>query len=191
MNTKEAIEKRRTIRRFKQELVTDNEIRELLNAARLASCGGNMQRIRFKAIKNIDIVKKIFDETAWGGLVKPNRNPEWGENAPLSFILLTGPEKGGTLIHADAGAAIENMQLCATEMGIGCCWIGAFKKEPVSEIVSLPEGREALYLVAVGYPDESPVKEDIDTNGSPKYYLDDNDCLHVPKYTVDALTDWI
>ena len=191
MKTKEAIEKRRTIRRFKQKSVSNDEIRELLDAARLASSGGNMQQIRFHVIQKNDVVKQVFDTTLWAAFVKPNRTPEWGKNAPLSFILLTGPENAGSLICADAGAAIENMQLCATEMGVGCCWIGSFGKEKVSTILSLPEDMEALYLLAVGYPDESPIQEDIDINGSPKYYLDEDDCLHVPKYTVDALTEWI
>jgi len=190
MNIKEAIRKRRTVRRFKQKAVSNNEIIELLNAGRLASCGGNMQRIRYIVIKSQDLVKKVFDETAWAALVKPKRNPEWGRNAPLLFVLLTASIKDGNLIHADAGAAIGNMQLCATDIGLGCCWIGAFKKKTVSKILSLPEDREALYLLAVGYPDESPIQEDIDADGSPEYYLDDNDCLHVPKYTVDALSEW-
>ncbi len=191
MNTKEVIAKRRTIRRFKQELVSDNDIKELLNAARLASCGGNMQLLRYIVVKSQNLVKQVFEETAWGGLVNPNRNPVWGENAPLSFILLTCPANSSNLIHADAGAAIENMQLCATELGLGCCWIGAFQQDPVIKILSLPVDREPVYLLAVGYPDESPVQEDIDTGGSPKYYLDAADVLHVPKYTVDALSEWV
>ena len=191
MNIKEAIEKRRTVRRFKQEIVKDDEIRELLNAARLASCGGNMQRIRYLVIQSGEIVHKIFNETAWAGLVKPNRNPEWGKSAPLTFILLTGPANPGAVVHADAGAAIENMQLCATEKGLGCCWIGAFKKKQVNEILALPQHKEPLYLLAVGYPDESPIQEDINADASPAYYLVDNDRLHVPKYTVDALTEWV
>jgi len=191
MKTKEAIQKRRTIRRYKQEMVSEADIRELLNAARLASCGGNMQRLRYIVVQSQDLVKKVFDETAWGGAVKPNRNPVWGENAPLSFILLTGPAGTSGLIHADAGAAIANMQLCATDMGLGCCWIGAYQKEPVKEILAMPENREPVYLLAIGYPDESPVQEDIEAGGVTKYYLDDEDVLHVPKYTIDALSEWV
>ena len=191
MNIKEAIKNRRTVRQFKQDMVKDDEVRELLDAARLASCGGNMQRIRYIVIHSREIVQKVFDTTAWANLVKPKRTPVWGKNAPLMFILLTGPSNPGAIVHADAGAAIENMQLCAVEHGLGCCWIASFDKKRISEILSLPRYREPLYLLAVGYPNEEPIQEDINTDGSPEYYLDDNDRLHVPKYTVDALTKWV
>lgn len=191
METKTAIQQRRTIRRFKQQTVTDSEIRELINAGRLASCGGNQQQLRYLVIQNPELVEKVFHETAWGGSVKPNRNPEWGKNAPLTFILLTSPANSGNIVYADAGAAIENIQLCATDMGLGCCWIGAFKKGPVTKILQLPEDKEAVFLVAVGYPDESPVQEDIGSDDDKTYYLDDKDVLHVPKYTLDALTEWV
>ena len=49
---------------------------------------------------------------------------------------------------------------------------------------------KTLYLVALGVPDESPVMENIKEGDSAKYYLDKNDVLHVPKYTVNALTTW-
>lgn len=191
MNTIDAIKKRRTIRRFKQQQISEVQIKELINAARLASCGGNMQRIHYLVVQSQNLVKKIFDETAWAGHVKPKRNPEWGKDAPLSFIVLVGPTNAGTVIHADAGAAIENMQICATEMELGCCWLGAFKKKAVSDLLSLPENIEPLYLLAVGYPDELPVQEDIDAGESSKYYLDERDCLHVPKFTVEVLTKWM
>jgi hypothetical protein len=48
-----------------------------------------------------------------------------------------------------------------------------------------------LYLLAVGYPDESPVMENIQADAPTKYFLDKNNRLHVPKYTINAITKWI
>ena len=62
MQTKECIQNRRTIRRFKQQKVSENEIKELLNAARLASCGGNLQRLRYLVIQSQDLVEKAFKD---------------------------------------------------------------------------------------------------------------------------------
>ena len=54
-----------------------------------------------------------------------------------------------------------------------------------------PEGLQVRYLLAVGYPAELyPVQDEIGPDGNPDYYLDAEDRLHVPKYTVDALTEW-
>ena len=191
MNVNDAIKKRRSIRRFKQEKVSRVSLRELLDSARLASSGGNMQKLRYIVIETEDIVKKVFEQTAWGGHVKPKRNPEWGVSAPLTFILLTASDPTGLLAVADASAAIQNMQLKATAMGLGCCWIGAFKAENVSEILELPEDIKPVFLLAIGVPDESPLQEDIENGDDTKYYLDDDDRLHVPKLTVDSLTQWV
>ena len=132
----------------------------------------------------------IFANTAWAGLVKPRRNPEPGMTAPLTFIAVVGPKDSSNIIHADAGAAIQSMTLAAYSLGIGCCWIGAFRRENVDMILALPEDSAVIYLLAVGYPDESPVEEDISAGMPVEYYLDDNDVLHVPKFTVDAITEW-
>jgi len=181
---------RRTIRRFKQIPVPEANLRAMINAARLSPSGGNAQPLRYIVIREPKLVSAIFENTAWGGLVKPRRNPEPGKTAPLTFIAVVGPRDNSNILHADAGAAIQNMALAAYSVGVGCCWIGAFKRENVDLILNLPETSSVIYLVAVGYPDESPVQEDVDAGMSEKYYLDDNDVLHVPKFSVDAITEW-
>lgn len=191
MDINDAIKRRRTIRQFKQEKVSKKNLIQLLEAARLAPCASNNQKIRFMVIESEDKVKDVFDQTAWGGHVKPRRQPQWGKTAPLTFILVTAPSDTGQLSAVDAGAAIQNMMLKATGMGHGCCWIGAFKADKVAEILELSRGTKPLFLLAVGVPAEAPLQEDIGKDGDTKYYLDKNNCLHVPKYTVDAVTTWV
>lgn len=190
MEFSELLKKRRTVRRFKQVQVFDKDIRYILEAARVVSCGGNVQKLRYIVAKDKQLVKEIFVNTAWAGLVSPNRNPEWGKNAPLTFIILTAPRDAGDIMQANAGAAVQSMEYAAVDVGLGACWIGAYKKENVEKILKLPEQEEALYLLAIGYPDEEPVQEDIDSDESMKYYLDDEDVLHVPKLKIDAVTQW-
>ena len=69
--------------------------------------------------------------------------------------------------------------------------IGSFNREILETTISQPEGQTALYVIAIGVPDESPVLERIEADGDTKYYLDEADVLHVPKYTVDAATRFI
>jgi nitroreductase len=190
MELSEAIKKRRTIRKFKQEKLDNSILRELIDCARVAPCGGNSQRLRYIAINTPELVNSIFELTAWAGHVKPNRNPVIGESAPVSFIALCAADANAGISHADAGAAVENILLKAVELGLGSCWIGAFNKAKAEEILGTPEDKKILYLVALGYPDEEPIQEDIKMNDSTKYYLDDKDVLHVPKYTVDEITEW-
>ncbi|MCK4982598.1 MAG: nitroreductase family protein [Victivallaceae bacterium] len=190
MEFSELLKKRRTIRRFKQVQVFDKDIRYILEAARVVSCGGNVQKIHYIVARDKQLVKDIFDNTTWAGLVSPDRNPEWGKNAPLTFIILTAPEDSGSVMQANAGAAVQSMEYAAEDVGLGACWIGAFKKDNVEKLLGLPEQEETLYIMAIGYPDEEPVQEDIDSGESMKYYLDGDDVLHVPKFKTEAIADW-
>ncbi|MBU8902471.1 MAG: nitroreductase family protein [Victivallales bacterium] len=190
MEFRELLKKRRTVRRFKQVQVFDKDINYILEAARVVSCGGNVQKLRYIVAQDKQLVKDIFANTAWGGLVSPSRSPEWGKNAPLTFIILTAAKDTDEVIQANAGAAVQSMEYAAADVGLGACWLGAYKKENVEKILALPEHEETIYLLAVGYPDEEPVQYDIDAEESMKYYLDSDDVLHVPKFKIDAITQW-
>ena len=192
MNLSESIKSRRTIRRYKQKPVEDRLLLELIDSARFAPSASNLQQLRYIVIRSSDAVKTIFLQTGWGGTVKPKRSPEWLKDAPLSFIAVLAPAesvKNFKHIYADAGAAIQNILLKAVELRLGACWIGSFKEE-VNSILELGPDTVVMYLVAVGYPDERPVQEDIGTGDSTKYYLDDKDVIHVPKLKADAITQW-
>jgi nitroreductase len=192
MNISDAIRRRRTIRRYKQKPVEDKLLLELIDSARFAPSASNMQQLRYVIIRNQGTVQKVFLQTAWGGSVRPKRSPEWLKDAPQAFIAVMAPAeslKKLKHIHADAGAAIQNILLKAVELGLGTCWIGSFKEE-VNSILELGTDTAVVYLVAVGYPDEEPVQEDIAAGVSTKYYLDDKDVLHVPKFKADAITQW-
>ncbi len=192
MNLSDAIKNRRSIRRYKQKPVEDRLLLELIDSARFAPSASNLQQLRYIAITSPGTVKNIFLQTGWGGSVKPKRSPEWLKDAPLSFIAVIAPAesvKNFKHIYADAGAAIQNILLKAVELGFGTCWIGSFKEE-VNSILGLGPDTAVMYLVAVGYPDESPIQEDIGNGDSIKYYLDDKDVIHVPKLKVDAITQW-
>ena len=190
MDFSELAPARRTIRRFKQIPVPDSELRHIVDMARHSSCASNKQPIRYVIIRGKELVKAVFETTRWAGMVAPRRTPEWGKNAPLAFIALCVPADAGKFIDADAGAAIQSMEFAAWERGLGCCWFASFSPEKVQELINLDESKKVLYIVAVGFPDESPEGED-SVNGEVAYYLDDADTLHVPKLPTDEITTWL
>jgi len=190
MDILKAIKERRTIRLYEQRPVDDEDLEALIDAARFAPSAGNMQRVRYVALNDPKLVERIFALTAWGAFVKPKRSPRWGVDAPTAFLLLASIVQPSDTVHADAGAAIQNMALAATERRLGTCWIASFDKKAAKEILALDESLHPLYLLAVGHPDEKPVAETVDTDSDVKYYLDGKDTLHVPKLSVEALTIW-
>ena len=89
MELSDAIKQRRSIRRYKQQPVAEADIKILLEAARFAPSVGNGQPVRFLVVQTPELAEKVFAQTAWGGHVKPNLNPVWGESDPQHFIGVT------------------------------------------------------------------------------------------------------
>ncbi len=182
MNFTEVLNSRRSIRRFKQDKIEDMVLLSLIDAATKAPSAGNTQPLRYFIIREKELLAQIFAQTAWGGHVRPARDPQLGVTSPTAFIAVCTQNQGESASgSADAGAAIQNILLAATDLGLGSCWIGAFNKAKVNELLKLDK-LTALYLVALGYPAEAPVMERINKGDSTKYTLDENDVIHVPKY---------
>ena len=77
---------RRTIRFFEQRPVPESAFRQLIDAARRASCGANTQQLRYQVIRDPELVAAIFPFTAYAARVKPGRDPIPGKTAPPAFI---------------------------------------------------------------------------------------------------------
>ena len=52
--------------------------------------------------------------------------------------------------------AVEHMVLAAVSLGLGTCWVRAFRPERVSELLSLPPECPPVFLLPLGYPREDP-----------------------------------
>lgn len=178
---------RRTIRLFQQRTLSEDDFIAMIDAARLAPCASNLQRLRYIAVLSKEKVEAILTHTSYAGLVKPNRDPEIGRTAPAAFLAVTATGKPNSHLYADAGAAIMSIEFAAWNRGIGCCWLGSFMPSKVAPILDFPFPDRILFLVAMGYPAEQPCREDIVKGGSPAYYLDKNNTLHVPKFTTETL----
>lgn len=190
MEVKEALKERRTIRLFEQKNVSDSDLADMIDCARVTSCASNLQQLRYIVIREPKLLKDIFPLTAWANLVRPSRTPVWGISAPRCFIAVIASAGANQVIHADAGAAIQSMQTMAWSKGLGCCWLGSIQREQIKVLLDLPADKQVLYLVAVGYPAEKPVVEDVKDGQPVFYYLDDQHRLHVPKICLEDVATW-
>lgn len=177
---------RRTIRKFKQKKIYSRLLEKLVNAGRLAPSAANLQPLEYLIITDQDLKEKIFPNLAWAGYIKPEGNPGEGEE-PEAYIIILVNKKISISSDKDIGASAENINLAAKEEGIGCCWIGAFKKKPIIKILDIPENFSIGLVMALGYPAEKPVFEDVDKNSSIKYYKNSSGTLHVPKRKLDDI----
>ena len=188
MDAFEAIKKRRSIRRFKDEQVPREVLLKLLEAGRCAPSAANKQPLEYIVVDDEEVVSKVFEQLAWAAYVQPRRDPPAGKRPAAYIIVLVCEDKElGKYGTVDAAAAIENMLISACAEGLGTCWLASVNREKVSKILGIEAGYVINSVVAIGVPDEEPEMEDC-VDESIEYYLDDNDRLHVPKRPLTQIT---
>lgn len=181
MDVIEAIKTRRTIRFFKQDPIDENVLLDLVDAGRVAPSASNGQPLEYVIVHEKTMVNKVFEQLRWGAYVEPRRNPPAGRK-PVAYIvvMINSQWELGRFGVVDAAAAIQNILLAAWNHRIGSCWLASVKREKTARILQLPEHLRIDSVIALGYPDETPIMEECKAD-SIEYYLDENDQLHVPK----------
>lgn len=185
MDVFDAIMKRRTIRRFTQERVPLDLLKKLIDGARVAPSGANLQPLKYIVCTSPEKNAAIFDCLKWAGYIAPAGNPPEGERPTAYVIVLIDKDilpRGG---ERDVGAAVENILLAAVEAGIGSCWICSVDTKRLGKALNIADKYVIDTVVALGYPNESPRM--IDMEDSVRYYKDQNGRLHVPKRALGSI----
>lgn len=179
---------RRTIRKFKQVEIPVDILKKLVNAGRLAPSAGNMQPLEYFIATDNDLKVKIFSTLSWAIYIRPEGNPQKGEEPAAYIIIIINNKIANTAYFKyDVGASVENMTISALEEGIGCCWIASFNKNKLSGILKIPESYSIDCVLALGYPLEDPTFEDIEKDGSIIYHKDSEGRLHIPKRKLEDI----
>ncbi|MFH1225344.1 MAG: nitroreductase family protein [Candidatus Diapherotrites archaeon] len=148
MDVKEAIEKRRSIRAYKSHEISDSEIETLVEAARLAPSAKNLQPCNFIIVRDAAVKKKVA-QACLGQMFMAQ--------ASAVFCVVVD-EKISRWTSIDAAIALEHIALQATELGYGCCWIGAFDEAEVKKALKVPANLKVVALMPVGKADEKPAQ---------------------------------
>ena len=179
MEVYEAIKRRRTIRKFKQQPIAERDITEIIDAARLAPYGANLQPLKFAVIEKEELRKRIYPMIKYAGYL-PEWDPEFDECPPVFIAVLNDRTiKPTEKTECDSGAAVMSMCLAAEAKGIGSCWLGAIDRNGIKSEMGLDDSLDVTYLLGLGYPDQSGSV--CEMRDSVKYYFDDNGNVIVPK----------
>ena len=165
MTAKECIINRRSIRRFKPDAVDPQLLKGIVETASYAPSWKHTQITRYIAVEGA-LKDKIADE---GTKMFPN-NGNIIKNAPVLIAVTvvkgrSGYERDGSFSTDrgdgwqmyDAGIASQTFCLAAHEAGLGTVIMGIFDRPVVSSLLRLPEDRELVALIPIGYADEEPV----------------------------------
>jgi nitroreductase len=180
------IQDRRSIREWTEEPISEQDLAMILEAGRQAPSGENAQPWRFIIVKDADTRKKL-GALAGGGsgrrftaeyvtqqMQERFTNLQDEAKKKAAFEKLTSGQVSAFLANAplnivvcgkkdvwdmplDTSAAIENMLLMITALGLGACWVIApcidiRDEERVKALLNIPEGFKAVSVISVGRP---------------------------------------
>ena len=149
------MQRRRSVRRYGRETISDALLDKLLRAAELAPSAGNLQARDFIVVRD------------------PNKKHELAEAGYGQFFIAMAPvvlvgcaniarsriaygQRAELYAVQDATIAACYVQLAAEALSIATCWIGAFDEKRVSLALKIPLDIRPVLMLPIGYPDESP-----------------------------------
>ena len=158
----ECITGRRSIRKFTEQPVSHELIEQIVSTASFAPSWKNTQIVRYIAVEGEKKAALAKCTSIYPG------NGSIMNQAPMVIAVTAitgrcGYERDGSFSTPkgtgwqmyDAGVASEAFCLAAYEQGLGTVIMGLFDEEEASKVLQLPEGRELVALIPIGYPAEA------------------------------------
>jgi nitroreductase len=190
MDIMELLKTRRTYRRFEQKPVPQDVVDDILEAARIANCSANRQRLRYLVIQKPEDINNVFHLTKWAAaLPKEVGTPKENER-PTLFIAVLEDTSSPVSCDTDAGIALANMTTAAWAKGVGSCIMASINRPALAKLFHLKEGLVLHTVVAFGYPTHKSILVDV-RDGNKNYYLDENNDYCVPKYAKEDIVTYL
>ncbi len=165
---------RRSVRKFKNEKVKRDTMKEIVSLSRWAPSWGNFQVARYTLVDDEATIKKLATDGVEGFVYNINTLKEAKGVAVLSFVKgksgkLEGDDYATSKANLwevfDAGIACQTFCLAAHAKGIGTCVMGVINDVSISKIVNLPKEETVAALIVYGHEDGHPAptkRKDVD-----------------------------
>lgn len=151
MDFLEVVKTRRSIRRYKPDMVSDETIRRLIDAACHAPSADDVQPWEFIVVRDRHVKEKLSQTHAWSYFVK---------DAPVCVVALGNERISPSYFAIDTTCAIENLLLAAHSMGLGACWVAVYDpnnpsyEKHVRTVLNVPSHLRIIAMIPIGYPNE-------------------------------------
>ena len=153
-----ALRERRSIRRYKPEQITDEELQAVLEAGTWAPTGMGRQDPWIVAVQRPELVARLdaMNAAVWG-----REHPFYG--APTIVLVFGSDPAAWANSTADGSLVLGNMMLAAHAVGLGSCWINREREmfttpegKALMRELGLPDGLVGIGALALGYPASFP-----------------------------------
>ncbi len=152
MEALEAIRSRRSIRKYTEGTISEEQLRQILEAGRWAATKGNKQPWKFIILQDRAVRDELATTLTTGKFLS---------QAPVGIAVTINTDNSPEA-PLDGAAATQNMLLAAHALGLGACWISAYDTASENEakrILHIPDDERLLSVVSLGHPAEAPQKE--------------------------------
>jgi len=182
----ELVRRCRSYRRFHENKgVAEQTLKGLIELARLIPSAGNKQPLKYILSCTREKNEMIFPTLGWAAYLKDWTGPVEGER-PSAYVVILGDSEISASIPWDHPIAAQTIVLGAAEIGLGACILASVAKDRLAEALKIPARYQILLVVALGYPEETVVLEEM-KEGDYKYWRDDSGVHHVPKRALKDL----
>ncbi len=158
MELQEAILKRRSVRKFTEDIVTDEELRRIFEAVRWSPSWANTQVWEFIVVRNKALIEKVT-----GTYVEKNPATKCSLAASALIVACATTGVSGCYDGMDAtaiknwymfdlGLAVQTLCLKAHELGLGTVVVGLMDHETCKKILAIPDGHEVVAVIPIGRP---------------------------------------
>lgn len=163
MNAKDCILQRRSVRRFLDQPVERETVREIVDLARFAPSWKNTQIVHYNFVDDAALKNHIAANCVRGYAFNTKNLERAAAVMVLSFETgHSGRNNDGTLQSEDAekwemfdcGVAAQTFCLAARIHEVGTCIIGVIDEDAIHDLLHLPENQKVGCLIAMGYPEE-------------------------------------
>jgi nitroreductase len=161
MELQEAVLKRRSIRRFTEDIVTDQELHQIFETVRWSPSWGNTQVWEFVVVRDRELIQKVTETYQMDKGTNPATKCSLAASALIVVCAKTGVSgcKGGkestkysNWFMFDLGIATQTLCLKAHEMGLGTVVVGLLDHDVCKKLIDLPDGYEAVAVIPMGRP---------------------------------------
>ncbi len=159
----------RSIRKFKDEPLNDEQINQLVEAAQMASTSSFVQAYTIIGVKDPDKKKKLAEIAGNQQYVAENghffvfcadfhRHQAAGELEGIDVSEAIESTEKLVVGITDASLAAQNCAVAAESMGLGICYIGGLRNDiqATADLLNLPQHVFPVFGMCVGYPDAEP-----------------------------------
>lgn len=151
---------RRSIRKFKEEQISDEDLKTILDAGIYAPTGRGAQSPKIVVIQNPDTIKEF---SQWNKTYFPNAPEDYDPFYGGKTLLIVLADSELPTFVEDGASVLATLVTAAHAIGVGSCWIHRARNEFASdkgkELLKswgIPESYEGIGHVVLGYPDEQP-----------------------------------